>query len=263
MKILLTYYSNLFPSGIQDFSILYSTFVPLMIYSNADSDKSKILADNKGRSGIYQWTHLESNKTYIGSAVNLSLRFRDYFNKSFISRNKNMHIYNALLHHGYDRFSLTIYENIDITNLSKLEARRLILKREQHYMDILQPKYNLLPNAGSSLGFNHSEKTKALMREAKLGIPKTSEHKANLSITQRSVDRFGKNNPMFGRTGESNSLSKKVFVYNYSTPIILSHEFTSCSEAALYFNCSIVKISRYLKDGKLFQKEWFLSTSKK
>ena len=107
-------------------------------------------------------------------AVNLSLRFRDYFNKSFISRNKNMHIYNALLHHGYDRFSLTIYENIDITNLSKLEARRLILKREQHYMDILQPslrdgplegpKYNLLPNAGSSLGFNHSEKTKALIK---------------------------------------------------------------------------------------------------
>jgi hypothetical protein len=42
---------------------------PAIIYFNAESDKSQILSDNKGKAGIYQWTHLESNKIYIGSAA--------------------------------------------------------------------------------------------------------------------------------------------------------------------------------------------------
>lgn len=33
---------------------------PIILYNNALTDKSKILADNKGKSGIYQWTYLES-----------------------------------------------------------------------------------------------------------------------------------------------------------------------------------------------------------
>ena len=42
--------------------ILLSTFVPVMIYHNAETDKSKIYSDNNGRTGIYQWTHIESGK---------------------------------------------------------------------------------------------------------------------------------------------------------------------------------------------------------
>jgi hypothetical protein len=29
---------------------------PVIIYSNAETDNSKILSDNKGKTGIYQWT---------------------------------------------------------------------------------------------------------------------------------------------------------------------------------------------------------------
>jgi len=92
----------------QSLEILLSIFVPITIYSDANTGKSKILKDNKGKSGIYKWTHLESGKEYIGSAVDLSKRLRDYFNKSFLNCNKNMYIYNALLLHGYSAFSLTI-----------------------------------------------------------------------------------------------------------------------------------------------------------
>jgi len=31
-----------------------------MVYSNADENKLQILLDNKGKTGIYQWTHKES-----------------------------------------------------------------------------------------------------------------------------------------------------------------------------------------------------------
>src|SRR5688572_14043815 len=45
--------------------IFLSTFLPVMVYLNADTDKSNILADNKGKAGIYLWKHKESGKSYI------------------------------------------------------------------------------------------------------------------------------------------------------------------------------------------------------
>ena len=40
---------------------------------------------------------------------------------------------------------------------------------------------------------------------------------------------------MFGKTGENNFRSKKVFVYSNETPSILSYEFVSYTETAKFF----------------------------
>lgn len=50
------------------------TFVPVIVYKNADTDKFIIFTDNKQKTGIYLWTHLGLNNQYIGSAVDLSIR---------------------------------------------------------------------------------------------------------------------------------------------------------------------------------------------
>jgi len=49
------------------------------------------------------------------------------------------YICNALAHHDYDTFSVTIFEIINITNLSKEDVRKLILSRKQYYLDTLEP----------------------------------------------------------------------------------------------------------------------------
>ena len=46
---------------------------PTISYENADTQKMEILKANKDKSGIYRWTHKESDKSYVGSAFNLSL----------------------------------------------------------------------------------------------------------------------------------------------------------------------------------------------
>jgi len=138
------------------------------------------LKDNKGKAGIYQWKHLESGKFYIGSAVDLSNRLRKYYSINYLERNNFMYICNALQSHGYSVFSLSIIEYVDTTNLSKTKSRKLILEREQLYLDNLAPIYNIQNiAAGSSLGQKRSERTKNLMSEAKIG----------------------ENNPMFSRMG--------------------------------------------------------------
>lgn len=93
------------------------------MYTNAETDKSTILSDNKGKAGVYMWKHKESGKMYIGSAFNLSKRLSNYYSKTFISKTRgNSYIYNALLSHGYSSFSVSILTYLDITQLDKKEA---------------------------------------------------------------------------------------------------------------------------------------------
>jgi hypothetical protein len=39
--------------SLEESNILLTCFVPMMIYSNTETDRSKILSDNKGRAAIY------------------------------------------------------------------------------------------------------------------------------------------------------------------------------------------------------------------
>lgn len=61
-------------------------------------------------------------------------------------------IYKSLLKNGYSNFSLEILEYC---------APEKCIKREQHYLNLLKPEYNILNTAGSLLGFKHSNETKA------------------------------------------------------------------------------------------------------
>jgi group I intron endonuclease len=69
-----------------------------------------------------------------------------------------MLIHKALLKYRYSSFSLEILEYC--------EPKKCI-EREQYYLDLLKPEYNILKNAGSLLGFKHSEETKAKFKGRK------------------------------------------------------------------------------------------------
>jgi len=85
--------------------------LPARVYNNTDKDKELIINENKGQSGIYRWVHKESGKSYVGSAKNLSIRFKQYFNYNHLTDPKrNMAIYKALLKFGYGEFRLEILE---------------------------------------------------------------------------------------------------------------------------------------------------------
>ena len=71
-----------------------------------------------------------------------------------------MAIDRALLKHGYSNFTLEIIEYCEPSD---------VIDREQFYLDLLCPEYNVLKTAGSSWGFKHSEETKQKMSEAKKG----------------------------------------------------------------------------------------------
>ena len=136
----------------QIFCFILASVVPIKVYSNADSMKQDIIKDNSKKVGIYRWINNDNSNSYIGSSINLSNRFRLYYNYDFISdksKNKSM-IHDALVKYGYSKFTLEILEYCDVN---------LVLEREQYYLDALNPEYNISKVAGSLTGFKHSEES--------------------------------------------------------------------------------------------------------
>ena len=125
----------------------------LRAYRNADLQKLQIIKENEGKAGVYRFVNKQNNKSYIGSSSDLGRRFREYFNINYLEReikkNKSI-IYRSLLKKGYSNFTLEILEYCEPS-----EA----VSKEQYYIDLLSPVYNILPTAGSLLGFKHSEET--------------------------------------------------------------------------------------------------------
>jgi group I intron endonuclease len=188
---------------------------PIIIYKNVKTDKKNILSDLKNKAGIYMFSHNDSGKVYIGSAYNLSKRFQYYYSPTELKRIDNL-IARALLLYSLDAFSLSILEEIDISDLNKKEAREKILSREQFYLDLIFSEndlevYNILKLAGSSLGYTHLEETKLLIGKANKGrvpseetITKMSEaHKgkthSDITLAKLSEAKKGNNHPLFGK----------------------------------------------------------------
>jgi len=123
--------------------------MPVKTYSNCDLEKDRILKENRNKAVVYRWTNNVNQKTYIGSSVNFSVRLYKYYSVKHLMKDNTI-IHNALLKYGHSNFTLDILEYCDSVNP---------ILREQFYFDLLKPEYNILQQAGSSLGFKHSDET--------------------------------------------------------------------------------------------------------
>jgi len=207
--------SNIKKSHV-NYICLYSTtsYVnSIRFYEDAYSMKNLIINDNKGKSGIYKWTNKLTKEIYIGQSKDLSKRFIKYFNLSYLKNRGVLVISRALIKYGYSNFTLEILEYCDIANLTE---------REQYYLDKLNPRYNTLKIASSSLEYTLTEETKTKIskslsppffirgegvyvkeKSALYGSSHTEETKALMSLKKslRCADRWAEeSNPLFGKT---------------------------------------------------------------
>jgi hypothetical protein len=139
--------------------------------------------ENKGKTGIYRWVNKVNGKNYIGSAVDFAVRFNVYYSDRRLNAS-NMVIYKALLKHD-SNFKLEILEYCD---------KEDIISREQHYLDIFKPEYNINPTAGSLLGFRHSEETKNKISEGNKRKICSEETRDKMSVSKKGNSN-GKNQP--------------------------------------------------------------------
>lgn len=88
-----------------------------------------------------------------------------------------MPICSALLKYGYSNFQLEILE---------YSTKNKVLIKEQYYLDLLKPVYNVLTTAGSSLGYIHSPETIAKFKARKFSL----ETKAKIREKTQTAERI-------------------------------------------------------------------------
>jgi group I intron endonuclease len=239
------------------------SIVPIAVYINAEEllEKKIILGENREKSGVYCWLNIINDKCYVGSSVVLSKRLIMYYQDSFIAKELlrgNSKIYRALAKYGHSNFKLVILEYCDPKD---------IIKREQYYLDLLEPEYNILKIAGSPHGRKHTEETLAKMRKrrhsdlvlAKMRIAATGRKFSEDTLKKLSDAKIGEKNPMFGKTHSEvhYSVSKKigiamgakVVVTNVETNEVV--EYFSMREASRELKTSNFTVGRYITSEKL------------
>lgn len=251
--------------------IILQSCLPVLSYTNADTQKESILDNNKSKAGVYCWTHIESGKKYVGSSVDLYRRFMQYYNIKYITRaSKSSLICRALLKYGYSSFHLDILEYCDPS---------VIIEREQYYIDLLKPEYNILKVAGSLFGYKHtieslqkmseiarnrSEEIIAKLREAALGRTYTHTEEAKKKISKSMLGRkHSEETKEKLKIIQSNRTKHPIKGVNIKVEDTLTGEiyfYDSLRNAGKGLNGSHKSIKYNLDNGKLFRNRYIITT---
>lgn len=219
--------------------------VSAVAYSNAEEFKYKIYKENKNKSGIYRWTNIITGSIYIGSSANLTNRLSNYFSPRYLKREllrNNSIISKSLLKYGYVNFSLDIIEYCELD---------LLIIREQYYIDLLKPEYNILKAANSRLGIKHSPETLLKFKNRKLS-PEALKNLKN-AMKGKVPSPLAKVNQLLSTGHITTVINKKdnsVKLYN------------SVREAARDLGISHVTLLKYINENKLLN-DLYLITKKK
>jgi hypothetical protein len=79
-------------------------------YNDMDSDKKSVVAENRGKPGVYRLINLTNENIYVGSSSDLGRRFTSYYSFMYIDAQKTSLICKALLKYGYSKFRLEVLE---------------------------------------------------------------------------------------------------------------------------------------------------------
>lgn len=108
------------------------------------------------QTGIYVIENKVTGDQYVGSSVNIAQRRHGHFYDLKRGKHKNPHLQAAYDYYGVDAFGFHVL---------LLCNKRTLLCNEQFFIDLLQPHYNINPNATNSTGRRMSEETKEKLRQ--------------------------------------------------------------------------------------------------
>lgn len=139
-------------------------------FNNILEDKHKFLFKFKKQRGVYLFTHINSQKQYVGSSRDLGFRLSKYFRTSYLKlqSNRSSGIARAILKYGLHNFVLSVLVLGPTPNPSeKINKDSLpdYLIKEQYYLDNYKLEFNIqrrvvhtnyVPSSGVSVNVGQS-----------------------------------------------------------------------------------------------------------
>jgi len=96
---------------------------------------------------------------YVGSGT--TNRIPNRFHKHLFGGSGSVQVANAVAKYGLDQFAFILLDTVPEVKSASDNASLLAL--ENHYIQLLSPSYNVLPEAGNSYGYRHTDETRAQM----------------------------------------------------------------------------------------------------
>jgi len=139
-----------------------------------------------------------------------------------------------------------------------------LIEREQYYIDLLSPEYNLLLVAGSSLGKKHSEATIAKIRDYKFTLKQLAKLKEHLIKHNASDEQRAKARARMLKINENKGIGIEVL----DTVTKETTMYSSIRKAALAIGCTHTSVAearkKFLDEGiEVLVKRRFIVKEKK
>lgn len=178
------------------------------------------------KTGIYKIVNILDLKMYIGSSVDIQGRWYEHIRSLNLNQHDNSKLQRAWNKYSADSFKFEILEIINCPdNITDLEFSKLILSREQFYLDTLlfasenddrfsKLGYNLQRSTTqTNLGRKFSEEFKDKIRKANLGKKYSIETKLKQSEIHKLRFKDKNNHPMYNKH-HTDEAKKKISLAN-------------------------------------------------
>ncbi len=132
--------------------------------------KNTLTEKQLASAGIYCLKNIESGKLYIGSSIHLRRRFQDHYNRLKRNAHHSPYLQASFNKHGEHAFEF---------NLLEITAHDKTIEREQYWINLLQPIYNVSQVAGKP---SMTESIKEKIGDALRGKPKSEEHRKKCGL---------------------------------------------------------------------------------
>jgi group I intron endonuclease len=123
--------------------------------------------------GVYVIRHLSSGRTYVGSTVDTHRRWRQHKASFLRGDHPAEYLMRTFRKYGADAFEFLL-----------LEETENLVERENHWIKVLNPEFNVAPVAGSVLGIKRSDETKKKMSLAFRGKPKDGSSRVGKKLSE-------------------------------------------------------------------------------
>lgn len=206
------------------------------MFDNLTPEQKYIMKSKyKNKAVIYLWLNKLNGKCYIGSTVNLSSRLANYFDSYYLNNNKDkMAICAALLQYGYTNFNLYVLETF-----TELITRHQLLIREDYFVSLVKPSYNIAAILNTFVGENHPRFGKSVSQEVKDKISKTLTGR---KLSQEAIENHRKGAAAY---------KKPVYCYNFFTKEFVA-DFESIRSMARSLDMGHISIQRKIGNNKPF-----------
>lgn len=134
----------------------------------------------RGAAGIYEIVQIGTDRRYVGSAKDLAQRWRQHLAHLERGKHHSVALQRAWNKHGPEAFGFRTLIRCD---------RRHLVFYEQRAIDVLRPKLNCAPKAGSQLGYTHTAETIGKMKAAAVGRPSSFKGRKHTAESRMRISK--------------------------------------------------------------------------